>query len=397
MASNTLLTPDMITKECQRVLHQKLNFINRVNKSYDSRFAQSGAKIGDSLRIRLPTQYTVTDGATMTDQDSEQQSVTLQVNNRKHVGMSFTDEEMTMDIDNFSKLHIEPAMAVLAANIESDVLQNVYKDVYNQVNNVGSAATLKLAGTVRKKLVDNLCPMDNTVTMNLNTTDNLDLVDASKGLFTPSQEIAKQYIDGYIGKAAGFQFFENTMMPFHTSGTDDGTGNYVTNGANQTGSTIVVGTGTGTLVAGDIITIADVFRVHPETKQSTGELQQFVVTATTGASTTTIAISPAIVATGPKQNVNAAAGTAKAVTKVGGASADYGISLGYHRDAFAFATADLDMPRGGANAHREVYDGISMRYVEQYDIVNSKDRVRIDVLYGYKTIRAQLACRFANN
>lgn len=397
MASNTLLTPDMITKECQRILHQKLNFLNRVNKSYDNRFAVSGAKIGDSLRIRLPTQYEVTDGATMVDQDSEQQSVTLQVNNRKHVGMSFTDEELTLDIDQFSKLHLEPAMAVLAANIESDVLQNVYKDVYNQVNNVGSTATLKLLGTCRKRLVDNLTPMDRTVTMNLNTQDNLDLVDVSKALFSPSQEISRQYMDGYIGRAAGFEFFENTMMPFHTSGTDDGTGDYVTNGANQTGSTLTVNTGTGTFKKGDIITVADVYRVHPETKQSTGELQQFVVTADVAASATSIPISPAIVASGGKQNVNAAAGTAKAITKVGGASADYNISLGYHRDAFAFATADLEMPRGGAKASRQVFDGISMRYVEQYDIVNSKERARIDVLYGYKTIRAQMAVRFANN
>lgn len=395
--ANTLLTPDMITKECQRILHQKLNFLNRVNKSYDDRFAVSGAKIGDSLRIRLPTQYTVTDGATLNTQDSEQQSVTLQVNNRKHVGMTFTDEELTMDIDNFSKLHIEPAMAVLAANIESDVIQNVYKDVYNQVNNVGSAATLKLTGTVRKRLVDNLTPMDKTITMTCNTQDNLDIVDAGKAIFSPSQEISKQYMEGYVGRFAGFEFFENTMMPRHTSGTDDGTGDYVTNGANQTGSTLTINTGTGTLVAGDVITIADVYRVHPETKQSTGELQQFVVTATTGTSATSVSISPAIVATGAKQNVNAAAGTSKAITKVGGASAAYGISLGYHRDAFAFATADLEMPRGVHMASRNVYDGISLRFVEDFDIVNSRQRARIDVLYGYKTIRAQLACRFANN
>lgn len=396
MPTNTLLTPSEITKEAQRVLHQKLNFIKRVNLSYDDRYANSGAKIGDSLKIRLPTQYTVTDGATLNIQDSEQQSVTLQVNNRKHVGMSFTDEELTLDIDRFSELHIEPAMAVLAAKVESDVLSNVYKDVYNQVDNVGSAATLKLAGTVRKKLVDNLTPMDRTVTMCMNTQDNLDLVDAGKALFSPSQAISKQYLDGYIGRQGGFEYFENTLMPRHTTGSD--ASGYQTNDATaQTGSTLTIDTGSGTFLKGDIITIAGVNRVHPETKVDTGVLQQFVVTADTGASATSLSISPAITTTGGKQNVSAGAADDSAITKVGSASAAHDISLGFHRDAFAFATADLELPRGVHNAAREVYDGISLRFVEDFDIVNSAQRARIDVLYGYKTIRPQLACRFANN
>ena len=398
MPTNTLLTPSEITKEAQRVLHQKLNFIKRMNHSYDDRFAKSGAKIGDSLKIRLPSQYTVTDGAVLNVQDSEQQSVTLQVNNRKHVGMSFTDEELTLDMDRFSELHIEPAMAVLAAKVESDVIKNVYKDVYNQVNNVGSAGTLKLAGTVRKKLVDNLVPMDRTSTMILNTQDNLDLVDAGKALFNPTQAITKQYLEGYIGRHSGFEYFENTLMPRHTTGSDDGTGDYLTDDATaQTGSTLTVDTGTGTLKKGDIVTIAGVNRVHPETKEDTGQLQQFVITADASASATSLSISPAIVATGAKQNVTNGAADDSAITKVGGASAAHDISLGFHRDAFAFATADLEMPRGVHRAAREVFDGISLRYVEDFDIVNSAQRSRIDVLYGYKTLRPQMACRFANN
>lgn len=396
--ANTLLTSDVITREAQRILHQKLNFIGRVNRSYDDSFAKSGAKIGDTLRIRLPTQYTVTDGAAIAVQDSVQQNTSLSVNNRKHVAMDFSDEELTLDIDNFSELHLEPAMAVLAANVESDMLQNVYKDVYNQVNNVGSDLTYKLVAQGRQKLVDNLAPMDNTVTASLNTEDTVDLNDAVKGLFNPQTTLSDQYREGMIGRQSGFTFYENTFMPRHASGTDDGTGDYLTNQvAAQTGSSIIVDTGAGTMTVGDVFTIAGVNRVHPETKVDTGKLMQFVVTSAVGASATTINFSPAIVATGGQQNVTNGAANNQAVTKIGGASATHDISLGFHRDAFAFATADLALPGGMDMASRKVQDGLSLRFVRGFDINNSTFVSRFDILYGYKTIRPQLAFRWANN
>ena len=396
--ANTLLTSDVITREAQRILHQKLNFIGRVNRSYDDSFAKSGAKIGDTLRIRLPTRYSVTDGATIVAQDSVQENTSLVVNNRKHVAMDFSDEELTLDLDNFSQLHLEPAMAVLAANVESDMLQNVYKNVYNQINNVGSDLTYKLVAQGRQKLVDNLSPMDNTVTACMNTEDTVDLNDAVKGLFNPQTTLSDQYREGMIGRQSGFSFYENTFMPRHATGTDDGTGDYLTNQvAAQTGSNIVVDTGTGTMTVGDIFTIAGVNRVHPETKVDTGKLQQFVVTAAVGASATSISFSPEIIATGPRQNVTNGAANNKAVTKIGGASASHDISLGFHRDAFAFATADLVLPSGMDMASRKVQDGLSLRFVRGFDINNSTFVSRFDILYGYKTIRPELAFRWANN
>lgn len=394
--ANTLLTPDMITREALRVLHQKLNFIGNINRSYDDSFAQSGAKIGSALRIRLPNQYTVTDGRVMTAQDTTNTSVTLNVTNRKHVGLNFTDEELTMSIDNFSELHIQPAMAVLAANIESDVLQNVYKDVYNQVDSIDAAMTYQKLLLARKSLVDNLTPMDTNVACCLDTQAQVDLLDAFKGLFTPSDQLGKSFREGTLGRAANMNFFENTLMPVHTTGTAASSTGYLSNGATQSGSTITIDTGTTTFAAGDIITFAGVYSVHPETKVSTGVLKTFVVTAATGTSATSLSISPSIVTSGALQNVSNAIADNSAIVKQGGASAVSNISLAFHRDAFAFATADLEMPRN-VEGSRQVYDGISMRYVRQFDINNSADRMRIDVLYGYKTIRPQLACRIASN
>lgn len=389
--ANTLLTPTAVTREALRVLHQKLNFVGSITRDYDDSFAKSGAKIGDSLKIRLPNQYTVRTGATLSTQDTTETSVTLQVATQKGVDLNFTSVDLTLSLDDFSKRIIEPAMSVLAANIEYDAM-TMYKSVYQSVWNGGSALTLAKVLAGRKILQDALTPL-NSRSANLNTQDNVDLVDALKGLFQDSGNIAKQYREGYMGRTAGFDFMENTMWPAHTRGGSNGA--YLTNGATQTGSTLVVDTGATAPSEGDVITIAGVFKVHPETKVSTGILQQFVIGA--GATTTSFPISPAIVASGATQNVSNAAADNSAITFLGTASTAVGTSLLYQEGAFAFATADLVMPDGVDWKAREVFDGISMRMVRQYDINNDKFPTRLDVLYGYKPLRPQLAVRLHNN
>jgi hypothetical protein len=393
--ANSILTPTAVTREILRVLHQKLNFIGNIDRQYDSRFAVEGAKIGENLQVRLPNEYTVRTGKTIAVQDTDEQSVTITMATQKGVDVEFSSTDLTLSLDDFSTRIIEPMMSVLAANIESDAL-SMFEDVYNQVNNVGSSATFLTILQGRKILVDNLAGSTN-LKCNLDTQTNVDMVDVLKGLFQDSANISKQYLEGMLGKTAGFEFFENTLMPRHVTGSDDGTGDYLTDGAGQTGNTLVIDTGTGTLLKGDVFTIAGVNRVHPETKVDTGNLQQFVVTTSTGASATSLSFDPELVATGARQNVSNAAADGQAITKVGGASATHDISLGYRKDAFAFVTADLRMPKGVDFAAREVMDGISMRVVSAYDITNDTFPTRIDVLYGFKTLRASQAVRYANN
>jgi len=401
--ANALLTPTAVTRESLRVLHQKLNFIGSINRQYDDSFAKEGAKIGDSLKIRLPNQYTVRTGATLATQDTTETSTTLQVATQKGVDLNFTSVDLTLDLDDFSKRIIDPAMSVLAANIESDAL-SMYKDIPYEISDVGAAIAYRNVLDARKTLVDNLCPMDSNNSVCLDTQANVDLVDALKGLFNDPKEISKQYKEGYMGKQSGFSFMENTLLPIHTTGTDDGTGDYLVNGASQTGASITVDTGAGTFKQGDVIYLTGVNRVHPETKATTGILQPFVVTADVGTSATSIPISPSIVTSGATQNVSGSPADNAPVLKVEsdrataiGAGADYRVSLAHNKDAFTFATADLVMPTGVDFAAREVFDGISMRIIRDYDINNDKFPCRLDVLYGYKTIRPELACRLGFN
>jgi hypothetical protein len=392
--ANTLLTSDVITREALRILHQKATFISSINRQYDSSFAQTGAKIGDTLRIRLPNQYTVREGMTYSGQDTVEQSVALAVATAKGVDMTFTSQDLTMSLDDFSERIIEPAMSVLAASVEADCIAQACNSVAQVVGSVGSAITFKDIMLGRKRLNDSLAPSSNRTAL-LNTTDNVDLVDALKGLFQDSTKIAKQYTEGYMGRTAGFDFMESTLLGRHTRGAVDI--GFLTNSLTaQTGNLLIVDTATGAANVGDVFTIGGVFDVHPETKVSTGVLKQFVVTVPYPGGSGTIQFAPAIVATGGAQNVSNGAANNQPVSVFGTASLSWGQSLLYNRDAFTFATADLVMPAGVDMAARKTIDGISLSMVRQFDVVSRDFKTRLDILYGFKAIRPQLACRVAS-
>lgn len=404
--ANNLINPTAMTREALRILHDELSFVGSINRQYDDSFAKAGAKIGDSLKIRLPNQYTVRTGRTIDVQDTDENSVTLQVATQKGVDMSFTSNDLTLSLDDFSQRILRPAMSVLASNIEDDAL-SMYKDVYQEVSDVG--ASLGTAGVLNanKRLTQALAPRDQRCLL-LSPQSQVDLVTDTKALFNDQTKVSEQYRKGLIGNNfLGFDMvYQNNLLPIHTTGSEAGadTGADV-NGASQTGASVTVdGTVSGTFKKGDIVSFAGCYDVHPETKATLSHLKQFVVTADVSTSYSSIPISPSIVTSGAKQNVSASPTDGGAVFKQEsddstgiGASADYQIDMAYHKDAFAFATADLVMPQGVDFAARQVLDGISMRVVRNYDINNDQFPCRIDVLYGYKTIRPELAVRLGFN
>lgn len=375
------------------ILHQKCNFIGAMNRGYDDEYAKRGAKIGDTLRIRLPNEYVVRSGMTMAAQNTQEQKVDLVVNNVRGVDLNFTSEELALSLDDFSDRILEPSLSVLAANIESDVYQNLYKKVYNLVDGDAAAFAFTHTSSARQVLTENLAPpaKRNCILTPAHTSKFLN---DTKGLFHSAENIEEQYREGKLGRIQQADFWENTVFADHTTGTAAKTTGYLVNGASQSGSSITVDTGTTTFLVGDVITFAGVNRVHPETKVSTGQLQQFVITANSGASATSLAISPALTVSGPRQNVSGSPADNAAVTKVGaGASELLNGSLMFYRDAFVFATADLPLPDGVDMASRAVVDGISVSIVRDFSISDRQFPARLDVLYGYAALRPQLAVR----
>lgn len=393
--SNTLLTINQITRKALVVLHQNLNFVGNIDRQHEASFGNAGKQIGDSIRIRLPNQYTVRTGAVWSAPAIVEQQVTLTVDRYRGVDMNFSDTDMALRIEDFTERHIKPAMAVLASHIENDAL-SMANSVYYAVNNIGAPIGTRAVSLAGKRLTDSLAPSTDRSVI-LNTQDRVDFVESTKGLFQDSATVARQYREGKVGRMGGFDFYENTLIPTSTTGTSASATGYTVNGANQTGTGVILATGSNTFVVGDVITFAGCFEVHPETKANTGNLQQFTVTAAYAGGAGTIQVSPAIVTSGARQNVSASPTNGGAVVKLGGASTVYRPSLAFYKDAFTFATADLELPKGTDMAARAVMDGISMRMIRDFDSVNARWITRLDVLYGYVAQRPELACRILSN
>jgi hypothetical protein len=396
----TFITPTQVVRESLRIVHQKATFIGSIDRQYDNQYARKGAKVGSVVNLRLPNKYKsfVGQDQTANFQDTTESTVPLEITTYRSVPLYFDDTDLTLKIDDFSERYLEPAMTQLAADMEKDAYA-MYADVYQQVGTAGTIPqTLKVLNQARAKLTDSLVPSGDRTTI-LNTDAQVEIVDAVKGLFHDASRVQKQYREGIMGTTAGFgDIYESTMVPVHTNGT--ATGAHTVTGAPAEGASVINITGTGvqTLAKGTVFTIAGRFSVHPETKAPTGKLQQFVVTALATAvagAYTAVAVSPAFIAstTNAKQNIASLPAASDVITIVGAASTGYAQNLAYHKEAFAFASADLIMPSGTHFAARDVMDGLSMRITKDWDIKTGRMYSRADVLYGFKTIRPEFACR----
>jgi hypothetical protein len=396
--SNSILTIDMITRKALEILENNLVITRNVNRQYDDSFAVEGAKIGSTLRIRLPDRALVTDGAALQVQDDNEQFTTLTVASQKHIGVNFTSAELTMQLDDFAERVLKPRISQLASSIDADVA-NAYKTIGNTVGTPGTTpATSLVLLQAQQKLNENAAVMSPRYAT-VNPAANAGLVEGMKGLFNPTDTISKQFKNGMMGTGVlGFDEINMSQsIKQHTTGSRVATGNSVTTTVTSQGaSSIALTIGSGlTVKAGDVFTVADCFAVNPQTRESTGSLFQFVALADATASGTAIVVSvaPIYTAANALATVDSFPVSGKAVVFVGAASSQYAQNLVYHKDAITFATADLLLPQGVDMAARAVHNGISLRVVRQYDINNDRMPCRIDVLYGFNTIRPQMGCR----
>ena len=398
--ANSILTIDMITRKALEILENNLVLTRNVNRQYDDSFAVEGAKIGSTLRIRKPDRALVTDGAALQVQDENQQYTTLTVSSQKHIGVNFTSAELTMQLDDFAELILKPRVSQLAASVDADVA-NAYKSIYNSVGTPGTTpATSLVLLQAQQKLNEFAAPM-NPRYATVNPAANAGLVEGMKGFFNPTGTISKQFANGMMSTGVlGYDEINMSQsIANHTTGSSATAPIVATTVSTQGQSTLAISftSGSPTFKKGDVFTIATVYAVNPQTRQSTGSLQQFVVTEDLSISSTTtgtLNISPAIyTAEHALATVNEFPASSDALTFLGGSATGYAQNLIYHKDAITMATADLLLPQGVDMASRQVHNGISMRIVRQYDINNDRMPCRIDVLYGYSVIRPEMACR----
>jgi hypothetical protein len=417
--ANNALTPLMVLQETQRMLENNLSLTKFINREYSKDFAVVGAKIGATVNTRRPIRSTVSTGAALSTQDYVETYVPVTLTNQDHVDMVFTSQELTLSIDDFSERVIKPNSASLANQVDLNGCL-LYKQVANFGGTAGTTPASALAYLNAGATLDLMgVPRDGQRSAIIEPLTQAVTVDALKGLFQASTDIADQYKTGNMGTGLGWKFSMDQNIARHTPGQLGGSP--VTNGAQAgtapTGALGAAGadaTRTWPLVTngwtaaaanrvkeGDVFTLAGVYSVNPQSRQSTGQLQNFVVRADTssdGSGNATINIYPYPIFSGAFQNVYSASGNIPTATPLvfltGTSSNTYAQNLLLHKDAFTLATADLiDVSQFGAWGARSNYKGISLRMAKQYRIGTDDVPCRVDVLYGFKAIYPELAYR----
>lgn len=395
--SNTLTTIDMITRESLRVAHEELSFLGTINRQYDDSFCRTGAKIGSTLRVRQPNQYTRTTGSRVMDvQDQDEASTTITVATQDHVDMRFNSAELAQSIDYLSERYIAPAVKALVSGIESDVLQGLTKLVPQLVGTAGTVpgtnGDISMLGQARARLNQFLAPKEDR-SLQIDSDTMASIVNGNKSIFHDGNQVSKAFLNGYYSRALGFDWYENERILALANGSDHTT--VTINDASIASGDSTITISGANFTAGSVFTLGSlsdsgVYAVHPETKASYSFLKQFVATAD---GTTSLAFSEPYISTGAKKNVSALPVTTKDVTFFGNASTTYKNALSYHKDFATFVTADLPLMDDAAKCARRVQDGLSMRVWQASDIRNDELLMRIDILYGYKILRPQWACR----
>lgn len=399
--ANALITPSVIAKEALMQLENNLVLANNVHREYKKEFV----KVGDTVSIRKPVKFSVTDGATASIQDVTESSTPFVINKRKHVAWSFTTQDLTLTIEEYSDRYIQPAMISLANQVDSD-LAALYKNVWNAVGTAGTTPSTFAGVAAAAKRLDKMAVPQDMRKLVLDPEAHWSLADGLKGVY--NQKRVEDFIGkGYLGSIAAFDIFMDQNITTHTKGV--ATGTPLINGVSQSYTTPTsaqltantydlitdgwTNSTTGIVKAGDVFTIAGVYSVNPVSKLATSDLMQFTVVsdANSGASTgpATITVSPALISSGPYQNISAVPADNAAITVV----ANHTANLAFHKNAFGLVTVPLELPNGVAFKAREQSNGISVRVLKDYDFTNDKDQIRIDILYGAKAIYPDLACR----
>lgn len=413
--SNTNITIDMVAKEAMRLAHEKATFIGTVDRQYDDSFANKGAKNGSTLRVLNPNQYVRRAGSRVMDvkdQTSSTQTITLAT--QDGVDMRFNSAELALEIDELSKRYIEPAMAVLMSGIDGDCLTTATKETFNVAGTAGTVvgtvtsgfSDTSALGQARAKINQGLAPKNSRI-LQMDSITMASVSNGIKGLFHPSDQVKEAWREGFVARTAMADIYENERTWSLTNisdvtGTTDAA-SLVTDG----GSTVDMHSTVVSPAVGSVFTIAGVYACHPETKQAYSHLQQFVVTTTSAGAGCTV--SPTIYlglsdATAAGRNVCKSDGSKLALTDfnsqtltfVGNASITYRQNLMYHKEAFAFVTADLPLMDDAHKCVRMNQDGFSLRVWQGSDIRNDELLMRIDILYGFKTLRPYWSCRVTN-
>lgn len=410
--ANTLLTISMITREALRLFRNSNSLVKNINKEYRSEFGKTGWKIGDTLQIRKPLDYTVRQTATASPQNSIEQEITLTVNNYFGVDSQFTSQDLALSLDVFSDRVLAPMANNLGGGVASNIMGIVENGgvggvggICNVVNNtaggINDGADATISPTANTWLnagayLDiNSAPQDGRIVI-MSPFTQANTVSSLSGLFNPQRKISDQFEKGMMGvDTLGYdKWFSDQTVITHTTAAYSTLADV--NGANQTGTTLTVHALAGPLSVGDFIQITGVNAVNRVTKQDTGILQTFVVTAAAATSATSISIYPPI--TPPSggvavqyQTVTASPADSAPLLAPIAASQVYRKNFVMHPSAMTAVFVELPVGMPGTFSHRENFDGMGLRMTNYYAGTTDTASWRLDCLFGTLLVRPEWA------
>lgn len=403
--ANQFNNPVVIADKMLEFFDGVSNIASKINRQYESNFAASKDSPGQTIYVEKPPRYTSQSGPVISAvNDINKGKIPVVVNKWRNVTIKLTGLEKTFNarqFDAWAEKNIKPIVSPLANDVDMDIF-GLYNQIYNFVGTPTTGpTTFDVLAEARELLTLMNTPYEDRLLF-LNPTGTRKLTNGLSGTYNPGSDVGQMVRTGKSFPVAGFDLFEANNVAAHTVGTAvANTSTMQTTGAGQVGSTIAmknVTTGT-TFTKGDVITIADVYSVNPTSKQSTGKLQEFVVTATTTAASNAIAalpISPSIITSGAFQTVNAAAGDSKLVTRLTGAVSTQPVqNLGFWKDAIGLVTVPIAVPDGLEGTTRS-YNGMSITLTKGADIMNFEGVYRADICYGVVCFYPENCVRITN-
>ena len=395
--SNSFIFADWVAMESMRILTNKLQVCQFFNTEHNKEFKRAYS-IGDTLRVKFPQRFTVRDGLTYSPQSLNRRNTTVTVDKIFGIDFEWDSVEAALKMerrDYVRKEYLEPAMSQLAQEIDSRAALFAYQNTNNIVGVLGTDPTaLSTFNAARRRLVELACPPGGPQDkgMIISPAMNEAIVNAALTLFNPTSELSKQYKEGAMGTAMGFDWYESMSLYSHTAGTWGGA--VTVNGASQSGSSLnITGTTGDTFLQGDVFSMANVITVNPTTRRKVGTgAKQFAVTApvTLSGTTGTLPITPDIYGPASQyQNVDVLPVDGAALTLFPGTTSPNGLAginaLALHKNAFALVGVPLEVPKAAEIGvqRRDPNTGIAVRFVRMFDPQQSKMVNRFDVLLGF--------------
>jgi len=397
--ANNLLTTSAITREAIEIFVNSNQFIRNIEHQFDPEFGKAGSKIGSQLRIRLPNDYTVRHGPAVSLQDTTEQQVVLAMTNQDGVDVQFSSADLYLSLDDFSERILLPMMNNLAGDVASTIMQGSVNAISNMSANFDDNGNILTPNQdtyldAQASLALNSAPMVNQKIINDPRTE-AKVVSSLSGLLNPGSAISDQYYEGTMYKALGATWFSDQTVIQHVAGTF--TAGTVA-GADQTGPALTTNAITGTLNAGDIITIEGVNMVNRVTKQDSGELRQFVILEDAASGATSLQIYPSLIpgvddGSGTIvpvqfQTVTESPANGAPISLYTNPGVTYSKNFRYSPQMITMATGDLPLPANKVTA-RHKYDNVSMRSVTDYMIGTDEEITRLDVLFGWLVVRGE--------